>query len=166
MGAGQVSLRVLTAEEWAEWRRLRLAALAEAPDAFGSTLAEWSGPGDREDRWRARFENVPFNLLAELDGEPAGMVGASWPEEGVVELLSMWVAPTARGRGVGDALIRAVLDWARQCGAEQVALAVRERNDHAIGLYRRNGFRDAGPSGNGAGTPQAERTMLRPVAPG
>jgi hypothetical protein len=38
-----------------------VAALAEAPGAFGSTLAEWTGPGDTEQRWRGRLATVaPF----------------------------------------------------------------------------------------------------------
>lgn len=45
-------------DSWRMWRELRLAALAEAPNAFGSTLAEWSGAGDTEQRWRARLEDV------------------------------------------------------------------------------------------------------------
>ena len=68
-----IELRVLTPDDWRAWRRLRLAALAEAPYAFGSRLADWQGDGDREERWRARL-GIPgsFNVIAVLDGEPAG----------------------------------------------------------------------------------------------
>jgi len=53
---------VLDPDDWQLWRELRLAALAEAPDAFGSTLAEWSGAGDTEQRWRTRLHGVALNL--------------------------------------------------------------------------------------------------------
>src|ERR1700722_14623539 len=50
-------------DDWRLWRELRLAALTEAPGAFGSTLAEWSGAADTEQRWRGRLESVPLNLV-------------------------------------------------------------------------------------------------------
>jgi hypothetical protein len=50
---------------------LRLAALAEAPAAFGSTLSDWSGPGDTEERWRARLASVAHNIVLEHGGSPA-----------------------------------------------------------------------------------------------
>lgn len=41
-------LRVLTPEDWQSFRRLRREALRDAPDAFGSTFAEWSADDVRE----------------------------------------------------------------------------------------------------------------------
>ncbi|MGC5021314.1 GNAT family N-acetyltransferase [Micromonospora sp. DT47] len=145
-----IELRTLTPEDWAVWRELRLAALAEAPSAFGSQLADWQGEGDREERWRARL-SIPnsYNALVVLDGEPAGMAsGVPTSEKYAVELISMWVAPAARGRGVGDELVRAVERWARQAGAEALRLAVAEGNEAATELYQRNGFTDTGKFGD------------------
>jgi GNAT superfamily N-acetyltransferase len=122
-----------------------LEALREAPYAFGSTLAEWQGDGDTEERWRARLCSVPRNFVAYLDGAPAGIAsGTALDEDGTVELISMWVAPFSRGQGVGDALVDAVVDWARDRGADRVALAVVETNAQASRLYARRGFEDIG----------------------
>lgn len=106
------------------WRELRLAALAEAPAAFGSTLAEWTGAGDTAQRWRARLLSVPLNIVLTYNGEAAGMVSATAPgDDGAIELISMWVAPFARGRGVGDAAVRRVLAFAETVrGRSPVAL--------------------------------------------
>lgn len=146
-----IELRVLTPDDWPAWRELRLAALAEAPHAFGSRLADWQGDGDREQRWRDRL-GIPgsYNVIAVLDGRPAGMASGVPTEgdDGAAELISMWVSPAARGRGVGDRLVRAVEEWARQAGAGLLRLAVTEGNDSAITLYRRCGFADTGELGD------------------
>jgi ribosomal protein S18 acetylase RimI-like enzyme len=148
---GQViELRALTPEDWAVWRELRLAALEEAPHAFGSRLADWQGDGDRGERWRARL-SLPgsYNLVALLDGRPVGMASGVPAGDGdVVELISMWVAPAARGRGVGDLLVRAVERWARQAHAKVVRLCVADGNEAASVLYRRNGFVETGELGD------------------
>lgn len=163
-GTQRIACRVLEAGDWPMWRSLRLAALEEAPDAFGSTLSDWSGTGDTEERWRSRLEGVAHNVVAELDGDLVGMVSASAPDDGDVELLSMWVAPAARGKGVGDALVSHVHGWAREVGAKRVFLDVRSANPHAISLYERHGFVDAGPA-TGPGDPHPERRMVATLDP-
>jgi ribosomal protein S18 acetylase RimI-like enzyme len=155
-----IELRRVTPDDWEDWRALRLRALAEDPAAFGSTLAEWSGEGDTEVRWRRRLESVPLNLVAFVAGEAVGMVSATPLEDDLVELISMWVAPEARRTGVAKALIDETIGWARDEGASQVALDVRENNVSALALYRACGFVDVGESPNlGPDTP--ERRMSR-----
>ncbi|MFE6865042.1 GNAT family N-acetyltransferase [Kitasatospora sp. NPDC057692] len=143
-----IELRELTADDWPLWRGLRLAALAEAPYAFGSTLAAWQGEGDREERWRSRLE-IPgaLDLVAFVDGEPAAMA-TGVPEGGQAELISMWVGPAARGRGVGALLIDAIARWAARQGFPALRLAVMPHNAHAIALYERAGFTDTGEPGD------------------
>lgn len=144
-----ITLRVLTSDDWTIWRELRLAALADAPYAFGSRLSDWEGEGDREDRWRARLE-IPdsYNVVALLDGQPAGMASGVPTADGVTELISMWVSPAARSQGVGDQLVSAVERWARRVHAEVLQLAVAQGNNNADRLYRRNGFRETGELGD------------------
>ena len=142
---------------------MRLAALAEAPYAFGSTLEEWSGVGDVEGRWRERLLSVPLNLIADLDGRSVGMASGTAPVDGEVELISMWVAPEGRGRGVGDALVDAIVRWARNQGAVRLVLGVRQANQHAATLYERHGFRDVGWA-SAADDPFPERRMIVTVS--
>lgn len=138
-----IVLRVLTGDDWSQWRDLRLASLADAPGAFHSRLADWIGA--TEAQWRERLDTPGRCIVADLDGRPAGMVCGMPPDAtGVSDLLSLWVAPFARGQGVGDALVAAVVTLAGELGAARVALHVVEGNDAASGLYRRNGFVDHG----------------------
>lgn len=155
---GVVEVRIVGSAEWAIWRALRLAALAEAPYAFSSTLADWQGKGDTEARWSARLTAVPFNVVVELDAQPAGMVSATEPDSAqTIEVLSMWVAPFARGRGVGDALIEAVVGWAGSRSARRLELRVMVGNEKAVALYRRHGFTETGlVSQNPDGSREAE----------
>jgi ribosomal protein S18 acetylase RimI-like enzyme len=134
-----MEVQILRVDDWRLWRHLRLQALAESPDMYGSTLAERTGAGDTEDRWRQRFSAVPLNIVVHCDGVPAGIVGTYEQPGGTVELISMWVARAARGRGVGDAAVQAVLNWA---GGRDVVLSVKTHNRPAIALYERNGFVD------------------------
>ncbi|MEV5378870.1 GNAT family N-acetyltransferase [Streptomyces nondiastaticus] len=158
-----INIRTLSPDDWPLWRELRLVALAEAPYAFSSRLADWQGDGDREERWRARLE-LPgsLNLIAELDGSPAGMVsGIPGPNAGTVELISLWVAADARGRGVGERLVRAVEQWATDTGAERLHLAVMPGNEHAFALYRRLGLHDTGPHGDPLPDGRREHVMAK-----
>lgn len=149
-----LEIRPLTEDDWQRWRALRLTALATDPDAFGSTLAEWSGPNDREERWRRRLTDSPFSALVELDGVAVGMVGA-FPAGDAVELVSLWVDPSARGRGIGEAAVGAVVDFA---AGRDVLLSVRIANAPAIRLYERCGFTTEGASPDDP----RERRMRRP----
>lgn len=154
-------VRPVLPEEWPAWRRLRRAALAEAPEAFRTTLAEWSGPGDTEERWRQRLADVALNLIATVADEPVGMVSVTAPDAtSTSELLSLWVAPAQRGRGVADALVDAAVTWADAAGARLLALEVRAANAHAIALYARHGFADSGPWPGAVGGP-CEVRMVR-----
>ncbi|HLY00859.1 MAG TPA: GNAT family N-acetyltransferase [Candidatus Cybelea sp.] len=139
-------------------------ALGEAPYAFSSTLAQWQGEGDSEVRWRARLSTVPLNVVADLNRKAAGMVSATAPDrDGMIELISMWVAPFARGCGVGDSLVASVIRWARERRAARISLAVVESNRHAVALYRRHGFTDAGPI-DCTGSGVSERQMVLNLA--
>ncbi|QDU67482.1 GNAT family N-acetyltransferase [Engelhardtia mirabilis] len=148
-------------EQWERVRALRLAALADVPDAFGRQLA------DERDLdpafWRGRLEGArAATFLASIEGRDVGLVtgahivaevvGGDSPEAAAsggapqvgAGLYSMWVEASARGRGVGDRLVEAVVDWARRRGCSRLLLDVGDDNGPAIGLYLRHGFAPTG----------------------
>ncbi len=125
-------------------RDVRLAALADAPDAFAATLAGELGQPEAE--WRARIGALPW-FLGFQDGQPAGLVAALPPRPGPGQawhLVSMWVSPAARGGGLADLLVGAVTEHARRAGAGRVTLWVAVGNDRARAFYRRMGFTPTG----------------------
>lgn len=125
----------LRPDDWQLWRELRLQALADAPGAFGSRLAEWQDAD--ESHWRARLQVADtVNVVALLDDRPVGMA-SGMPEH---VLQSMWVHPDGRGHGVGDRLIQSIAQWARDRGARRLTLSVVSGNAAAQSLYERNGF--------------------------
>jgi len=151
-------LRVLSDDDWKLWRELRLAALAEAPYAFGSTLAGWQDAG--EEQWRDRLR-IPGarDLVACLDGDPVGMASGVPAGDDAIEIISVWVSPAGRGHGVGDALIDAIAGWAAESGATTLRLSVRPANAAAIRLYERAGFLHVGPNSEDPNEILMERSL-------
>ncbi|HXV47216.1 MAG TPA: GNAT family N-acetyltransferase, partial [Candidatus Binatia bacterium] len=112
------SVRTFASHEWRTYRDLRLAALADSPDAFGGTLAEEERRSNTE--WSSRLasgveSNRDFPLVAEMGNEPIGLawgrIERSTPD--VAHLYQMWVAPNYRGLGAGTKLLDRVIAWAR-----------------------------------------------------
>ncbi|WP_114855157.1 GNAT family N-acetyltransferase [Brachybacterium sp. YJGR34] len=143
-----IEVRRIDPESWRSWRALRLRALEESPWAFGSTLEEVLAR-DTETRWRESLAPPMTSFLVVVDGEALGMgriMLPSAPEE-PAELISVWVAPAARGRGAGRALVTAAVDHlAAHRPGLPLRLAVREDNAPARALYSGCGFRPLGPS--------------------
>jgi diamine N-acetyltransferase len=59
----------------------------------------------------------------------------------VVEIVTVVVRQSARGQGIGSALIAASLEWAKQHGAEHVEISVYAFNEDALRLYTAAGFK-------------------------
>ncbi|AUH34402.1 GNAT family N-acetyltransferase [Paracoccus tegillarcae] len=146
-----------------EWRHLRLAALRDAPDAFGSRLADWQ---DRPlSDFAARLTDVPTFAAGEVLGQP--LASAAWvaggdprhPYRG--QLISVYAQPEARGRGYAEAAIDAALRDAALAGMTSMALNVRKTAQHAQALYHRIGFRAAACEGPAKGCCETEIQMLK-----
>lgn len=121
---------------------MRLASLREAPYAFGSTFEAEVGAG--EERWRAGISGRA-RFVAEAEGKVVGTVGGGESTlRGTAALTSLWVEPSARGRGVARILVDCVLDWAKESGYENVVLWVVGGNFGAERLYERRGFTRTG----------------------
>src|SRR6266540_3495536 len=82
-------------------------------------------------------------VAAEGGGRIIGQLGMDLAGYGVAD-LGMLVSEGWRGRGVGSALLRAGIEWARGAGAHKVALQVWPHNAAALALYEKFGFQREG----------------------
>lgn len=122
---------------------LRLATLADVDAVVEIERASFSDPWTRESFASvARRPEVIFRV-AELEGEVAGYLVA-WFAADEGELANVAVAAGMRGRGVGAALVDALLADAVAQGVNAVYLEVRESNHAARALYASRGFADVG----------------------
>ena len=147
-------VRRLRADEWEALRELRLRALAADPSAFGSTMErELAFP---QATWQERAASAERpTWVAERDSALVGLVSALPQDDSrdEVELVSMWVAPEARGSGAAHGLIDALVQWARERGAERVTLWVNAANPRAEHVYAREGFARVGEPVQGTRDP-------------
>ncbi len=105
---GTPEIRVVTEDRWEMWRDLRLRVLSTDPEAFGSTLEHELGY--TEEDWRVRVRRGRM-VVALVDGVPGGMAGTVTDQPGVTAVVSMWVAPEHRGRGLARQLLDDVLTF-------------------------------------------------------
>ena len=82
-------------------------------------------------------------LVVELAGQVVGYLMA-WRSADELHILNVAVDPGRRRRGLGAALLRAVLEVAAREGMAAVSLEVRPGNEPALGMYRGFGFEPAG----------------------
>jgi ribosomal protein S18 acetylase RimI-like enzyme len=90
--------------------------------------------------WRSMLTPDHRGWVARRDGRPVGWVAVRvfGDGRGLVEQLA--VARSARGRGLGRALLLHSLAQLREGGATKLALGVQGENESAVGLYRAVGF--------------------------
>jgi len=149
-------VRRFRADEWPQFREIRLEALKDTPIGFG----EWYEDAFKkpDDEWQERAQRAAeapdSALLAAFtdSGRPIGTAGAFTKDDSSltdgVEMViyGVYVSPDHRGPklGVATQLFDAVIRWARDLGADVITLSVHERNERAHAFYRRYGFVDTG----------------------
>lgn len=139
-----ITIRPLQLADHAEWRRLWTAYL----DFYNTVLPK----NIYELAWKRLFtdgEFEPKGLIAIVDGKAVGLTHylyhrSGWSEANNCYLQDLFADPTARGKGVGAALIEAVKQEAAKLGVTNVYWMTHETNATARKLYdrvaRRTGF--------------------------
>jgi GNAT superfamily N-acetyltransferase len=144
----EVLIRPIRVDDLGAFRTLRLEALRTCPLAFTADLAQSEArpiEAWREQVSKGSGEGTDVIMLADAgEGGLAGMSGVFTPSQPklshVGTVWGVYVRPAYRGRGVGEALIRACVGWARGRGLVGLKLSVVEGNGNAHRLYERCGF--------------------------
>ena len=142
----------MTGDDADAFRRLRLRALKEHPDAFGSSYEAECGvtlEAVAERLRRSSEAEDSFTLGAYRGSRLVGMVGFYQETREKTRhrgsIWGMYVPSEEQGKGVGRALLTRAIELARALpGLEQVELQVVTRNTRAVGLYASLGFETYG----------------------
>lgn len=125
------------------------AVLAEG--LFGvSDVDEFTFTLDQERKWIQEHNECPGDLVlvAEISGSVVGLLFfESGPRKRQAHRgsLHMSVEKTWRGKGVGEGLLKTLMEWAKENPLiEKVGLSVLSPNTRAIGLYKKLGFIEEG----------------------
>ena len=138
-------VRTLTEDDLDSLWAMRLRALKDNPEAFGSTYTETLARGKEWMRQRLRAREDETFFLGAFAESLIGMVVYN-REEGIKNrhkgyVIAMFVAPESRGLGAGKALMQELIARARQIeDLEQLLLAVVTTNQAAYQLYCSLGF--------------------------
>lgn len=84
-------------------------------------------------------------FVADRSGEPVGCGGLKLGRGPVAEVKRMWVSRDVRGMGVGQRLLDAIEQMARERGVLRLRLETNRALEEALALYRRNGYRQVKP---------------------
>jgi GNAT superfamily N-acetyltransferase len=125
--ASEPACRTLLAEYLAE-------LTARMPEQFDVSRAAPPAPGDFD-------PPGGVFVLARIEGAPVGVGALRTTGPGVGEVRRMYVAPAARGRGVGLRILAALEGEARARGHHTLRLDTAEELFEAQSLYERSGYR-------------------------
>lgn len=132
-----------------ELTRLADAVSAEPEGWLISVAGEWRSAGD-ERRFLKALRRYPHAAVFVAEREDGALVGRlsvgrdPHPASTHVADVGLMVALDARRQGVGTALLRAAVDWARGAGVHKLELHVFPWNEAAIALYDAFGFEREG----------------------
>ncbi len=138
-------IRRLRPGEAARFKQVRLQALQESPQAFGSRYADAVQRSDAS--WQEQAEasaqgNQRATFIACVGEQTVGIAALYRHNEDptIGEMLQVWVAPEYRSLGTAVDLIAALLDWGQQQGMQSIWATVKTDNLRALRFYERLGF--------------------------
>ena len=136
----RIKVELLTAEQWARARELRLTSLRDSGHAFGGNLETESVQSESE--WRAKFETLNY-LVASVDGVDSAIMTVEnlIGDFGATAWVGgCWTSPEFRGAGLLRAMFKFVDEHAQEMGWQRQGVGVWEDNYSAIAAYEKLDF--------------------------
>lgn len=144
-----VEILSLSPSDWQAYRQLRLEALLDSPQAFGTSYLEQQMKPDSY--WQTRLAEAArgkngWLLFARAGQDLVGMMGAFRGAMGNLSvtdqatIIAVYVTPAWRGKGVSRLLMQGILALLQTKGFRQVWLGVNGQQEAAVRLYQSFGF--------------------------
>lgn len=139
----------LSANDWREFKELRLKALKDEPQAFGKSYEE--AAKDSDDAWKSRLESAgsgrSWSVFARVNGKLVGMIGAGIhsDEPDKVWIHATYVDSDYRGRDIAKKLMQTILEEIESVSPDKIVkLGVNKEQIAAVELYKQFGFKVTG----------------------
>lgn len=139
-----ISVTVAIKDDWQDFKKIRLEALQEEPQAFGSSYAKESVYTD--EKWQESFSkpDVAIVIAKETD-KPVGMIGYHLKNNSDAHIWGMFVSKDYRNKGIGKMLLEKLIDQAKQIlQVQKISLDVNPEQVTAVKLYSSLGFQGDG----------------------
>ena len=151
------------------YRSLRLTSLAESPDAFSTTLE--SANARSLESWSEQADGAAVGqdravFIALCNDQPVGIAALyrDSEEEGLGEVVQVWVDSAHRGGPAAGELLDSLLTWARDSGFERLSAWINDENRRAARFFGKHGFELTSETAPfRPGFDQAARLMTRTV---
>ena len=144
-----VTVRRIGLDEGTLYRDMRLASLADSPDAFSTTLE--SANKRSLESWTEQADSAAAGrdsaiFLAFIEAKPVGIAALyrDAEDQTLGEVVQVWVIPDRRGSRVAGELLDAVVSWARDSGFEGLSAWVNGENRRAARFFGKHGFQMTG----------------------
>lgn len=138
----EILITKLPVSEWQSYKALRLRALKEETKAFSSRYEDQAKQPD--EHWQNRLAAGKHMLFAKLGGQLVGMMVGYVPDpdkdKTTANIVSVYVAPEVRGKGISKKLLETLLKELKEDGVIKTILTVNKDQLVAVHLYQSFGF--------------------------
>ena len=142
----KIEIIKLPVSEWQTYKTLRLRALKEETKAFSTRYEEQAKHTDEQ--WQNRLATGEYMLFAKLNDQLVGMMVGYIPnpekDKQSANIVSVYVTPEARGKGISKRLMEELLKHLKAGGITKVKLTVNKDQLAAVNLYQNFGFQITG----------------------